>query len=184
MIKIIASPINDLTTARYFAAMNVDYLAYDYDFEKTKSIKEMIDWVQGPKTTIVVSKPLPQEEFDIMAHTINPDFLLFNSDIKIDSHIPAINKIDLYGCDDCYNHFIIKVPNNINELSSEELDQLKNLSNRDNVFLEFQELNIDNVKFAIENNIGLSIIANGNEEKTGVKSFDELDEIFDFINKN
>lgn len=183
MIKIIASSINDLTTARYFAAMNVDYLAYDYDFERSKTIKEISDWVEGPKTTIVLNNAIPQEEFDIMAHSLNPDFIIMHGSFSVDSHIPVINKIKLNDCDDCFNHFIIHVPDAFESLSEAELDKLKELGDRENVFLEFENLSSDAVKFVLKHNIGLSLKASSEEEKTGVRSFEELDDVFDLINE-
>jgi len=52
--KVIAAHVANLTDARYFAAWGVDYMSYDLEegsdtFIGQEAIKEIIDWVEGPK---------------------------------------------------------------------------------------------------------------------------------------
>ncbi len=136
-----------------------------------------------PDELLLKPGKLTSEEFDIMAHNLNPDFIIMHGSFSVDSHIPVINKIKLNDCDDCFNHFIIHVPDAFESLSEAELNKLKELGNRENVFLEFEHLSSDAVKFALKYNIGLSLKASSEEEKTGVRSFEELDDVFDLINE-
>ena len=55
--KIIAQNITNLTDARDFAAWGVDYLSYNIQADSPYAlslvdIKEIIEWVEGPKTLI------------------------------------------------------------------------------------------------------------------------------------
>ena len=75
------------------------------------------------------------------------------------------------------------MPDAFESLSEAVLNKLKELGNRENVFLEFESLSMDAVKFVLKHNIGLSLKASSDEEKTGVRSFEDLDQIFDLISE-
>ena len=52
--KVKAEAINNLSDARYFAAMGVSWLGFSLDLSKKtnlepETIREIIQWVQGPK---------------------------------------------------------------------------------------------------------------------------------------
>ncbi len=53
-VQVIASNITNLTDARYFAAYGVDYLLFDLGQISIDSIKEIVDWVSGPQTLLLV----------------------------------------------------------------------------------------------------------------------------------
>lgn len=53
-VQVIASNITNLTDARYFAAYGVDYLLFDLGQINVASIKEIVDWVSGPKTLLML----------------------------------------------------------------------------------------------------------------------------------
>ena len=54
-VQVIASNITNLTDARYFAAYGVQYLLFDLTEINIAGIKEIIDWVSGPKTLLLFS---------------------------------------------------------------------------------------------------------------------------------
>lgn len=54
-VQVIASNITNLTDARYFAAYGVQYLLFDLSEINIAGIKEIIDWVSGPKTLLLFS---------------------------------------------------------------------------------------------------------------------------------
>lgn len=54
-VQVIASNITNLTDARYFAAYGVQYLLFDLDEISIAGIKEIIDWVSGPKILLLFS---------------------------------------------------------------------------------------------------------------------------------
>ena len=54
-VQVIASNITNLTDARYFAAYGVHYLLFDLTEINIAGIKEIIDWVSGPKTLLLFS---------------------------------------------------------------------------------------------------------------------------------
>ena len=55
-VQVIASNITNLTDARYFAAYGVHYLLFDLREISISAIKEIVDWVSGPKTLILINK--------------------------------------------------------------------------------------------------------------------------------
>ena len=53
--KVIASHVTNLTDARYFAARGVDYLLFDLDDTSIEQILEIKEWVEGPEILILFS---------------------------------------------------------------------------------------------------------------------------------
>ena len=54
-VQVIASNITNLTDARYFAAYGVQYILFDLTEINIAGIKEIVDWVSGPKTLLLFS---------------------------------------------------------------------------------------------------------------------------------
>lgn len=172
--KIIVQNITNLTDARYFAAWGVDYLSYNMHkdspyFVAYEKIKEISDWVEGPKTLVesnaieflegidgnilgdmYSSLPLTKEAFfRTTLEEVNKGLPNGNYIIKVKAEdldaVAALDKSQLGGC----NLFL-----DITELDFKLLDQLPDY--------------------------GL-IIQGGEEEKVGVKSFDELDVLYEWL---
>lgn len=55
-VQVIASNITNLTDARYFAAYGVQYLLFDLSEINVAGIKEIVDWVSGPKTLLLFTR--------------------------------------------------------------------------------------------------------------------------------
>ena len=60
-----ASPVKDLTIARYLAAIEVDYIGIDLDQSDLKKlqafINQLIEWIEGPKLIGVTAYPLQMQ---------------------------------------------------------------------------------------------------------------------------
>ena len=187
--KIIGRSITNLTDARYFAAWGADFIGFNadnlaVDIKMQATIKEMIDWIEGPNYVAEISTlAIPEGFFDVFFNMgfqsialgpfTNIDFL--PTGIDIFKHID-IEQDQEFGK---YENVIIG-KSELGILNSDYLALLEDLSNYHNVFID-----INKIENSIEELAQLPIegfsISGGEEEKVGLKSYDELDEIFEFL---
>lgn len=149
-LKIAVLSINNLTDARYFAAYGVDYLGFDLnpeseDFLGYDKIKEIVEWVEGPKTlgqlTDVSGKKLFDEVLELDAVCDAKQI------IEGEKEFPIVNFEDGGFTQGAF----------IDGFDGEE-----------------------DIQFIIEQGLDLGLILRGGDEtKVGVKSYDELDVIFE-----
>lgn len=182
--KIYASRVTNLSDARYFAAMGVNYLGIPLDTGlKTDTIKELFDWVEGPEfigeITGIQSLPDLESVVDILElnkMAINP----FYSD-TISEHFSIIHEIRFENCDISEEEIVLKFQRPILEIDKSEERKLHELIDSNRVWLhiegDYNEINQIIDKYSPH---GIVIIG-GEEEKVGFKSFDEIDLIFDHL---
>jgi phosphoribosylanthranilate isomerase len=179
--KVKISQITNLTDARYFAAMGVDYLGFTIHpdseaFVSPPQLKEMVEWVEGPEIVLESSAIIDKGwlgnyqsfisdyylESDLVA--LQPDFLrITNPDIPVQDQ-------------ECFVIYQSAVPWNQQKSTIKQLIEIY----QDRLFLDLpfstEELN----EVISEGAYGL-VLRGGQEEKIGYKSYDDLDEIFDFL---
>ena len=157
-----------------FAAWGVDYLSYNIQPDSPyklslDDIKEIIDWVEGPKTLI--------ESNAIEFLDFSDGHILDNIYSSLPLNKEAFFRIDLSEVQKGLpsGKYIIR-------LNSEELDIFKGLPfekySEADLYLDIQDLNISSFDSWPE--IGL-VVQGGEEEKVGVKSFDELDDLYELL---
>lgn len=172
--KIIAQNITNLTDARYFAAWGVEYISFNLEMDSPYYIpwekaKEIIDWVEGPKALVDAAALEFLEGAD--GHILS----------SIYSSLP-LNKMAFFRTPIIEftkglpsGHYIIK------PLSS-ELDTLKNIAEEKllgcDIYIDITDLSLDEIKDLPP--FGL-VVQGGEEEKVGVKSYDDLDLIYDWL---
>lgn len=202
--KIKISNVNNLTDARYCAAREVDFISYaldsvenGIDLLRIKAIKE---WVEGPNTIIEVG--MESQEFlkEIFA-TTHPAFIqipaYYDFNVSLQTDFPIIKEIII---ENPINKSLIndqlKTWGNIpylfdfskngiawRMLKNMDMMYFQNIMNQQDIWVDIHaELNEWDELLSTITPIGLSIKSNG-EEKTGYKSFDELDEILDVLSK-
>jgi len=161
-IKVIADNILNLTDARYFAALGVDYLAFNLDNINPQSIREIKEWVEGVKVLLETNGEL------------TPGFLEQLLDVEPDGIISQNQTL--------LNSIKEQFPETESFLRGEkgQLSQIENeTASRPFVKVDGNEKSIKNI---IESEEISGIIVEGKpEEKIGFKNFDELDEIFDLL---
>lgn len=176
--KIIASNIRNLTDARYFAAWMVDYMSFDISantqsFIGPSNITEIIDWLEGP------------EFIGNFCDHDDQEFILKNSkELKLSGIITNKKEIvDQWNFDNGKLFYL-----------TPEFELIANLDTKiitkpelvDRFVNGGHEVYIDPVYFNLElledlnKRTGLCL-EGGEEIKTGLKSFDELDDIFEFL---
>lgn len=202
MIPIKANALSHLTDARYFASMEVAWVGFNLDplAENTSSpafIKAIREWISGPSfvgefnytpandiLTIAESAGLDTLQlgplFDYNELSVIPDSYTLFADIRIDSNIPdpAVNTF-LQQHSGKINYYILNFSNIIEPISVQWKDALVSLCQTYPIFIycngDAQQV-AENIQYFKPFGYCLS---GGSEEKTGLKSFDELDDIFD-----
>jgi phosphoribosylanthranilate isomerase len=184
-MKIIATDITNLTDARYFAAWGVDMMCYNIDpsLEKSLSVdklKEIIDWVEGPETTIkyeglTVPNIEGLSELEISSVVIGP--FIDKSELK-----PSIKNIfRICTLNEEWNDdkkLILTLSKAVNQLTVEEISQIKKICKEKEVYLDGIFKAKDLAKIDSFGVAGI-ILKGGDEEKVGYKSFDDLDEVLE-----
>lgn len=177
--KIWAADVNNLSDARYFAAMGVDILSFkcnsEEDLVKIHAIKE---WVEGPQIAIELDGIEFTEDMKRWIDDIQPDIIQISPYLIIPNTEIPIFKTSIFPVVEKRSQQIIKIES---IWESNDLDQILNLSFED-LFIDGQ-LTKNDIQKIIDKapNLGI-VIRGGNEDKPGIKSFDELDEFFEIIN--
>lgn len=190
--RVKAGKVNNLTDARYFAAMGVDYLGFCCNtgtelYCAPSKIKEITEWVEGP--VFVLEFDGWQHEDEIRAilesglgqalhfgafSTYNADFgVPVFKDVILDTMLDVdLNQVDFP---------VFRSDKPFGSLSEKSLETMLTMSKAKQVFLDlpFDNSDITTLLDTLPQ-CGL-VIRGGVEEKTGVKSFTDLDDIFEIL---
>lgn len=172
--KILVQNITNLTDARYFAAWGVDYLSFNMVpdseyFLQWEKISEIINWVEGPLSLVETNALEFLEGVD--GHILSSMYssLPLNKEAffripmsELKKGLPAGNYISK-----------INTPAQIAELSA-----VTNHAEGCNIYLDICDYNIEELDKLPDNGI---VIQGGEEEKVGVKSFEELDVLYEWL---
>ena len=152
---IIARGITNLTDARYFAARGIEYLLFDLDEIPIKKIEEIKEWVEGPELLLTFSES--------SLHLIEE----------------SIIKLEPAG---------LGVPNPDLQKSIEHLSaytKLFDMSKDEVHFADTRFYQVDKINDinSLDSEAGI-LISGSHESEVGVKSFDELDELLDYLEES
>jgi len=176
--KIIASNIRNLTDARYFAAWMVEYMSFDLSagseaYIGPENIKEIIEWLEGPE---FIGNICGHEDMNFILENMTSHALagIITDKKSIVDHWDFAQGKLFY----CTSQF-----EDIRNLDTIIICSPSDASAYANVG---QEVFIDSTDFSLEllddPKLRAGFCLEGGEEiKTGLKSFDELDEIFEFL---
>jgi hypothetical protein len=160
MIPVYTRGIEDLTIARYIATREVQFAGFKVNRNNKTAIKEIIGWIEGPYIIIEVDESdfIDEVGMTMDAHYIhdivNDDWIKGNLDCPIPS--PSILQLD----------------------HQSELDSVQ--INTGDIYIDCKKYDLNLVDQLNSASCGLVIYA-GTEESVGIKSFDELDDLFDRI---
>jgi len=161
----------NLTDARYFAAWGVDYISFNTisDSEyyiNDASIKEIKDWVEGPQCLLEANAL----EFEDLAD----GFILSN----IYSSLPIVKETFFRIS---FEDIIKGLPDGkyISPITKEQIDQLSDVDYQ-HLHLYFDIAELEPADVLRLKNFGL-VVQGGEEEKVGLKSYDELDELYELL---
>lgn len=204
-IPVKASQITNLTDARYFAARGVEWLGFSLDagtesaipIQQLSAIKE---WVEGPKIVGAFGLQSPEEikqvvdylKLDIVQVSMFADTEAIHQmlELPIFKEIIIENE-ELDGLEDFIqqqaswvDHFVLDLSkNNIawDDISADTQAKLQSLCAQHKILLHVN-ISLEGLPDLIEQTQAAGLILQGGEEeKVGYKSYDELDDILDFL---
>jgi len=207
--KIKASNISNLTDARYYAAWQVDWLGFDLrrggeNGLSLAEVKAMKDWIEGPISVgemdlldfdrakeiityleleaIQVGMYTPVEQLQsLQDYTIIKEVV-----IEPDGNIDHL-KTHLTEYFDVVSYFLLDFERNgitwqdLQQSTAFPIVDLKEICQRQQVLLSIH-VTVTEVQHLLDSvqPYGLSV-SGSEEEKVGVKSFDEVDELFEVL---
>lgn len=197
--KIKLSPITNLTDARYAAAAGIEYMGFCFDpnsadFLLPIKAREILEWTSGSHAVGEFGEQTV-EEIAELSDLLGMDVVLIQNSLLPDE-LPAIGKpiikaihFDDMGPVEVANELCAYAP----YADAFQLNGSKDISVRTDELIEIclQYKIVWNLPYSASNVLeilqkfkpySLAILA-GNEEKTGMKEYDELNDLLDLFNK-
>lgn len=191
--KVIAAAVTNLTDARYFAAWGVDYMAYIIDERDDQYIgiegtKEIIDWVEGPKHMgVLPGVDTPASSSQIYT-TLELEALMISPFIDaqtVEPVSPTVYRSVLWDAsllDLDEELLIVKLP--VGTTLIDVAADLQKLAAKNVVYLDIHPTVAD-LEVVLGNIQPEGIVLRGGEEeKVGFKSYDELDDLFEYLEED
>lgn len=153
-----ASPVKDLTIARYLAAVQVDFIGVDLDeADPTKLntlLKQLQEWIEGPKLIGVSAFPIQAFQLDYGLHGFYADVDL--SGFRMECRIHSLE------------YYTNQKPQNIDFILINQAEQ---------AILQIPCMLRSSIKQIPETNPSIAgyLFAPGIEDKTGLFDFEEMD---------
>ena len=194
-IKVKINKVNNLTDARYFAAMGVDYLGFCCNtgtemYCSPSKIKDITSWVQGPTFVLEFDGWQSEEEIKAIIATELGQAVHFGAFATYGDtfEIPVFKDFILENLLEAdfseVDYPVFRSDKNYLDLTDKELKVLKEELTAKKAFLDIH-FDIDTLPKILDTLpiYGL-VIRGGGEEKIGFKSFEELDNIFEILESN
>ncbi len=194
--KILANQLTSLADARFFAAQGVDWLSFLLTPNHPASInptdlKEIKEWIEGPAIVGRFIQPFRKEIEDAIS-LYNLDAILLDEQTPLDViqegfSVPIFKEINLTKESDWaqklewsapfVDYFVL----NISEKSEDDLVTINELCNTYDIFIAEKNNDLPIPQIEAVQPTGLVANAIGKEELIGVKSFQELDSLFEYL---
>ncbi len=178
-MKIIANEITNLTDARYFAAMGVDWIGFDMGLNSPLSIEHVMafaDWVEGPEFFLDV-RGKSEDQIAEMLGNFQAAGLLIDEGVSLPHYAGKVIRAQEQGVSG-------NSPTDILICTIEcwqERGQGSNLAEAEEVWVVIDNVaEHDNLKAATDMISGI-VVSGGDEQKVGLKSYDDLDELIEHI---
>lgn len=194
--KVIASSINNLTDARYFAGWMVDYIVFHTDpkhpnYTNPQEIGTFQSWVEGPQYFFELAEDqfeqLEKILVDLGGHGVslpyNKRSLIASFNVQVIMHMTLETFTEGVRNNTLQALNSIVVIENIEDIYNliETVEALKsNSAYEGEIFVELPQNPISE-DWVLSPVIDGFLMHGSPEEKVGYKSFDELDEIFEIL---
>ena len=201
-MELFARKIENLTDARYFAAWNVDLISFEIpESDQSASyadINEIKDWLSGPSYVGEYSIGFSWDQIEEINHQLGLDYICVDQFFAFEQIPTSLEKpvfiqcqIDdeeqattfLHSASSFHFPFQLILTSNIASFDTyrDIVAKINQLNTNKKNWLDFPINKEDANKLdASHDKLGICF-RGGIEEKVGVKSFDELDEIFDIL---
>lgn len=160
-MKTAALGIRNLTDARYFAAMNVDWIGFDMSSESPitmEHIQAFSDWVEGPSIMLDV-RGRTIDEIATFLSELEVEALFVDNNVHLDMYRGKIAKMSHDSAD------IVITTKPGSDTSEADLWWIVNSPEQLRSLERLPDCTI--------------AVTGGDEDKVGVKNYDDLDEIFE-----
>ena len=191
-IKILASGITHLTDARYFAAWQVDWMSFPLDGPGAISpqmLMQIAEWVEGPRLMAHFSHT-DWEEAKTQMEPLSLDGAVLSGSHYIDQIASAADPSSIilelpaeaHDKGEVLQHLDIEALSifHFEEWNKELIDPWKIIQVP--LLMNLGEQNNEKALSLVQNTHLQGLVVQGSaEEKTGLKSFEELDELYDLL---
>lgn len=191
-IKIYAGQIQNLTDARYFAAAGADYMGFCCDLSSdyycpADKIRMILEWVEGPEAVLAFKDPVSADTIADLTHMTESTFLhlgIMNAglpltDVSVFQDIIIDDISDFVG--DPNKYYILKSEFSFSDFTPAIMENMTFITSHYNCFIDFG-YKTDELQNILSTYRIFGLLLNGSpEEKTGLKSYAQLDEILDLI---
>ncbi|MBX2816075.1 MAG: hypothetical protein KTR24_08760 [Saprospiraceae bacterium] len=170
-MEVIARDIHNLTDARYFAAKMVDYLVVSKTLCSVESIpviKELKGWVDGVDWVCEVGQN--RDELAFILQETKIEYGLLTPDLRLDAMFP---QGVFYDVDNLQNPHEPEA-----RLIIRDLALLPNLGQ---ALVYYQIDSVNQLRGLDDKRLAGIVVSGSNELKTGLKDFDHLELIFDYL---
>lgn len=185
--KVIVKDIINLTDARYFAAWGVDYISFEADKNSDvhfplEDVREVMGWVAGPQYLLSFSGVfIDQQDANHWITELEiEDVILSNFVSETDlPNVRIIREIFVQDIDPNVQNgsFILKV----DDIATLDSPKIKAFIQHNDVYID-GHLSKDQIEALLMNyEVTGIVLRGGEEEKVGVKTFDQLDDIFEML---
>lgn len=191
--SVIATEVTNLTDARYFAAWGVDAMSFCIDphhdtFMAAEAIKEIIDWVEGPRYLSYI----PSIDIDAsVAEThksIGLDGVMIgaytDSNAAIDVSPRVYQEYFLTENTQPVEESLLIVKLNAELSQDRQIELLNALAESNEVYVDGIQGKDQLDELLKKTSIKGIVLRGGAEEKVGFKSYDELDELFEYLEED
>lgn len=186
--KIIAADLQNLTDARYFAAWLVDYMSFNLSDPSSNlpKIKEIMDWVEGPIFSAQYTGLEDSQSIESQLEALSIDHLilgpfanedLINSDWQVTQTILLDDEVGELTSDRTY---IVQSSVAFSEFSQDKMNTLRKLCDSHSIYLDCG-FSSDDIHSILDMGITGLVLRGSEEEKVGVKSYEDLDEILEAL---
>jgi len=194
--KVLANQLTSLTDARFFAAQGVDWISFLLTPDHLESmslsdLKEIKEWIAGPAIIGRFIQPFRKEIEDAIV-LYDLDAILLDEATPLEviqegfsvtvfkeiNVIPGSNWMDkLEWAAPFVDYFVLNISDK-NELNQQTINELCSIYD---IFLAEQKNNLPPSQIELLQPIGVVANAIGSEEMVGLKSFEELDSLFEYL---
>jgi phosphoribosylanthranilate isomerase len=187
-ILVKAGTITNLSDARYCAGMGVEIIGFpvgkttNVGLSSTK-IKEITGWLSGIKIALEFDEPVFDEKYALeMIQELNPDYIqlpiALRQEFRKITSIPLLLLTNSLEKSENKDDIILLYSGNI--IHNEKV--LKELCSHTKVILSSTHIDITSIKSILADITPFGIeLKGGTEISPGLKSFDELSEIFEIL---
>lgn len=185
--KIIASQVQNLTDARYFAAWGVEYMTFSIDTEPINltDIKEIMEWVEGPIFAVEYNNDITIDLINSQLQALEIDHVIVSTDSVTPLRIQGwetVEKITVSHLDQTSSdrRYILCVDTPYNGLSQSDKKAIAYTAEDSKLYIDAPFTTVDLDAWIALGITGI-VLRGSEEEKVGVKSYHDLDDIMEAL---